>query len=131
MRIDLTRIKIPFLVLLYSIAVACSGNNPEDGSKLWISNFTLSQNSNILVPESIVLTQTPRTFTIIKNELKQGIGLVFSKPDMKVKEVIWWCDASPLYFQTFPQKEIPSELDAPAYKLKELQQLKFDIQNHN
>ena len=76
MKINLTQIRISFLVLFYGIAVACSGNNPEDGSKLWFTNFTLSQNSNVPVPEAIILTQASPTFTIIKNELKQGIDLL-------------------------------------------------------
>ena len=79
MRINLSQIRILFLVLFYSIAGVCSGSNPEDGSKLWFSNYILAKNAAIVAPGSIIITQTSPTFTIIKKELKQGIDLLFTQ----------------------------------------------------
>jgi len=56
---------------------------------------------------------------------------VSDKLDIQLKEAIWWRDACLLYFQTFSQRAIPPELDAPVHKLEELKQLKFDLKYHN
>lgn len=50
---------------------------------------------------------------------------------IQVNEAIWWRDACLLYFQTFSQQPIPSELDCPIHQLDELKKLKFDMKNHN
>ncbi|MEH0153393.1 alpha-glucuronidase family glycosyl hydrolase [Limibacter armeniacum] len=56
---------------------------------------------------------------------------VESKLETQLKEASWWRDACLLYFQTFSQQPIPSELARPVHQLEDLKKLKFDMKHHN
>ena len=56
----------------------------------------------------------PEIFTHVQTMLK-----------IQEKEAIWWRDACVLYFQTFSQKPIPSNLEKPQKSLEYYQNLSF------
>ncbi|TCO06100.1 alpha-glucuronidase family glycosyl hydrolase [Natronoflexus pectinivorans] len=53
------------------------------------------------------------------------------KLKLQTTEAIWWRDACVLYFQTYSNLPIPSELERPIHDLDELKELKFDMKHHN
>jgi alpha-glucuronidase len=53
------------------------------------------------------------------------------KLKVQSREAEWWRDACLLYFQTFSEMPIPSELERPVHDLEELKKIKFDMTHHN
>ena len=62
---------------------------------------------------------------------KERFEHVQYKLKVQAEEAIWWRDACVLYFQTFSEMAIPSELERPVHDLEELKQLEFDMTHHN
>lgn len=65
--------------ILISISFIISAQNisPQDGSKLWFSNMQHASYAINNQPTSICIPQKSATFTIIKNELKSGLDMLF------------------------------------------------------
>ncbi|WP_415327869.1 alpha-glucuronidase [Chryseobacterium sp. MMS23-Vi53] len=62
----------------------------------------------------------PQRFSDVQDKLK-----------IQAKDAVWWKDACLLYFQTFSQKPIPSDIEKPVQQLEDLKKIKLNMGHHN
>ena len=56
---------------------------------------------------------------------------VQSKLKLQAHDALWWKEACLLYFQTFSNQPIPSDIEAPVHDLDSLKKIKLDLKQHN
>ncbi len=63
----------------------------------------------------------------IDDERAKGVS---QKLDIQLKDAIWWKDACILYFQTFSNMPLPSDIDQPTHRLDQMMQVDLGISNY-
>ena len=62
---------------------------------------------------------------------QQRFSEVQDKLKIQAKDAVWWKDACLLYFQTFSNKPIPSDIEKPIHQLEDLKKIKLNMGHHN
>ena len=63
----------------------------------------------------------------VDDERAKGVS---QKLDIQLKDAIWWKDACILYFQTFSNMPLPSDIDQPTHRLDQMMQVDLGISNY-
>lgn len=62
---------------------------------------------------------------------QQRFSEVQDKLKIQAEDAVWWKDACLLYFQTFSNKPIPSDIEKPVHQLEDLKKIKLNMGHHN